>query len=479
TSAAPAITVVIGNLITSQSVVTVDSATLASGDSTVVHLQAKDSSGINLTVGGLTVVFFDSGGTSTGTTGATTDHANGTYTAVFHGLLSGTATTIHATINGVTVSSTLPTVTVTAGAASPATSVITGPVDSIASGASVLFTVQLKDTAGNALSTPGGATVVFSAISGTSTGTFVPSPAAYAGSGTDTSRFTGVLAGTRDSIRATINGSPVTTLKPTMLVFPGPASAATSTVAVSDSVVAAGGIDTLRLTTRDAAGNLLGKGGLTVAFTLSGGTSTGNVGATTDLGNGIYQAIFTGLNAGSAVSVGATIGGTPVTSALPTIRVNTTVHVSNILADSTWTLAASPHIVHGYLKVGNGATLTIQPGAVVKFDTASGLQVGDTAAAQGGGLSLAGTALQPITMTTDSNGVRPGFWKGIEVQRLLAPTTWTHVLIEGAGGTRTFPTARSCLLSANNTGAALVVDSLHMRVCQNDGIELWGGALTV
>ncbi len=478
TSGVPSITVVLGNLITSQSVVTVDSATLASGDSGVVHLQAKDSSGINLTVGGLTVVFFDSGGTSTGTVGATTDHANGTYTAVFHGLLSGTATTIHATINGVTVSSTLPTVTVIPGAASPATSVITGPVDSIASGASVLFTLQLKDAAGNLLTAPGG-TVVFSAIAGTSTGTFVPSPAAYAGAGTDTARFTGVLAGTRDSIRATINGNPVTTLKPTMLVFPGPASAATSTVAVSDSVVAAGGIDTLRLTTRDAAGNLLGKGGLTVSFTLSGGTSTGNVGATTDLGNGTYQAIFTGVNAGSAVSVGATIGGTPVSSALPTIRVNTTVHVSNILADSTWTLAASPHVVHGYLKIANGATLTIQPGAVVKFDTASGLQVGDTAAAQGGGLSLAGTALQPITMTTDSNGVRFGFWKGIEVQRLLAPTTWTHVLIEGAGGTRTSPVIQACLLSVNQSGAALTVDSLHVRACQNIGINLWGGTLTV
>ncbi|HZH40723.1 MAG TPA: invasin domain 3-containing protein [Gemmatimonadales bacterium] len=478
TSAAPSITVVLGNLITSQSVVTVDSATLSSGDSSVVHLQAKDSAGINLTVGGLTVVFFDSGGTSTGTVGPTTDHANGTYTAVFHGLLAGTATTMHATINGVTVSSTLPTVTVTPGTASPATSVVTGPVDSIASGAGVLFTIQLKDAAGNSLTTPGG-TVVFSTIAGTSTGTFAPSPAAYAGSGTDTARFTGVLAGTRDSIKATINGNPVTTAKPTMLVFPGPASALASTVTVSDSVVAAGGIDTLRLTARDAAGNLLGKGGLTVAFSLSGGTSTGNIGATTDLGNGTYQAIFTGVNAGSAVSVGATIGGTPVSSALPTIRVNTTVHVANILADSTWTAVASPHVVHGYLKIANGATLTIQPGAVVKFDTASGLQVGDTAAGQAGGLSLAGTAAQRIALTVDSTAIRPGFWKGIEVQRLLAPTTWTHVLIEGAGGTRAFPTARSCLLSANNTGAALSVDSLHVRACQNDGIELWGGALTV
>src|SRR4029077_735097 len=176
TSALPSITAVIGNLITSQSVVTVDSATLASGDSTVVHLQAKDSAGINLTVGGLTVVFFDSGGTSTGTTGPKTDHATWPYTAVFHGLLAGTATTIHATINGVTVSSSLPSVTVTPGGASPATSVVTAPIDSVASGGSVLFTIQLKDAAGNPLTTAGGASVVFSTTFGTSTGTIAPSP---------------------------------------------------------------------------------------------------------------------------------------------------------------------------------------------------------------------------------------------------------------------------------------------------------------
>jgi hypothetical protein len=79
----------------------------------ILTLRAKDANGNNLTTGGLAVGFTVSGGTSTGTVGATTDQANGTYTAVFTGGTAGTATTVHATIGGVAVTSTLPTITVT------------------------------------------------------------------------------------------------------------------------------------------------------------------------------------------------------------------------------------------------------------------------------------------------------------------------------------------------------------------------------
>jgi hypothetical protein len=81
----------------------------------ILTLRAKDANGNNLTTGGLAVRFTVSGGTSTGTVGATTDQANGTYTAVFTGTTAGTATTVHATIGGVAVTSPLPTLTVTSG----------------------------------------------------------------------------------------------------------------------------------------------------------------------------------------------------------------------------------------------------------------------------------------------------------------------------------------------------------------------------
>jgi hypothetical protein len=77
-------------------------------------LRAKDGNGADLTAGGLTVAFSASGGTSTGTISATTDHGDGTYTAIYTGTVAGTAQSIGATIDGVAVTTTKPTVTVLA-----------------------------------------------------------------------------------------------------------------------------------------------------------------------------------------------------------------------------------------------------------------------------------------------------------------------------------------------------------------------------
>jgi hypothetical protein len=208
-----------GGVSTSRSTVSVSAATVASGGTVTLTLQAKDASGNNLTSGGLTVGFTASGGTSTGAIGPTSDHGDGTYTAVFTGGTAGTATTIHATIGGAAVTSTPPTVTVT----------------------------------------------------------------------------------------------------------PGSVSTSRSTVTVSAGTVAPGGTVTLTLQARDAAGNNLTGGGLAVAFSVSGGTSTGTIGATTDHANGTYTAVFTAGAAGTATTVHATIGGVAVSSTLPTITVATVV----------------------------------------------------------------------------------------------------------------------------------------------------------
>jgi hypothetical protein len=78
---------------------------------------------------------------------------------------------------------------------------------------------------------------------------------------------------------------------------------------------------TLQLQAKDAAGNNLTAGGLTVAFSASGGTSTGTIGSTTDNANGKYTATFTGGTAGTATTIGATINTVAVTSTLPTVTV--------------------------------------------------------------------------------------------------------------------------------------------------------------
>lgn len=113
---------------------------------------------------------------------------------------------------------------------------------------------------------------------------------------------------------------PATSFSATALA--GAVSAATSVVTATATSVLSGAIATLTLHAKDAFGNDLTTGGRSVAFSVTGGTSTGTIGPTVDRGDGTYTAPFTGVLAGTALTIGATIDGTPVTSApLPTIAV--------------------------------------------------------------------------------------------------------------------------------------------------------------
>ncbi len=56
-------------------------------------------------------------------------------------------------------------------------------------------------------------------------------------------------------------------------------------------------------------------------FSVSGGSSQGTIGPTRDNGDGTYEADFTATAAGTTLTVGATINGSPVSSTLPTILV--------------------------------------------------------------------------------------------------------------------------------------------------------------
>jgi hypothetical protein len=205
----------------SRSTVTVSVETVASGGAVTLTLQAKDASSTNLTTGGLTVLFSVSGGTSAGTVSATTDNANGTYTANFTAVTAGTATTVRATIGGTTVTSTLPSITVTPGAVSTSQSTVTVSVQTVASGGAVTLQLQAKDANGNNL-TSGSLTVVFSVSGGTSTGTI--GATTDNANGTYTAVFTAVAAGTATTVRATIGGSPLTSALPTVTVTTASAS---------------------------------------------------------------------------------------------------------------------------------------------------------------------------------------------------------------------------------------------------------------
>lgn len=307
----------------SQCTVTASPASIAVAGTSTLTLQAKNSSGVNLTTGGDTVVFTATGGTATGTISATTDNSDGTYTATYTGTGAGTAQTIHATIDGVAVTTTLPTVTVTSAAQSPDATkctVAAAPTSIAVAGTSTL-TLQAKDSTGANL-TVGGAVVVFTASGGTSTGTI--SATTDHANGTYTAVYTGTAAGTAQTIHATINGVAVTTASPTVTVTAAAQvpDATKCTVTAFPATITIAGTSVLTLQAKDSSGVNLTVGGATVVFTATGGTSVGTVSATTDLNNGTYTAVYTGTVVGTAQTINATINGVAVTTTLPTVTVS-------------------------------------------------------------------------------------------------------------------------------------------------------------
>jgi hypothetical protein len=105
----------------SQSELTVSNSQVASASTINVTLFLRDTKGAALISTSPVVSFSAAGGTSTVTMGTISNNGDGTYTSVFTGATAGTATTLHASINGRELTSTLPTLTVTA-AAGPARS---------------------------------------------------------------------------------------------------------------------------------------------------------------------------------------------------------------------------------------------------------------------------------------------------------------------------------------------------------------------
>ncbi len=382
TSPAPTITVTPGAAAAGTSTVTVGSAILVAGASATVTLTLRDAAGNRLTSGGQPIVFTMGGGTSQGSFSLVTDHGDGTHSTLFTATVPGTPRSIGATIGGVSVTTALPTITVSPGALSLAQSTLTAGAATLVSGTTMTLTFIARDREGNQLTT-GGATVAFVKGSGTSDGTI--SGVIDNGNGTYGAVFTATTAGTARTLSATVDAVPVTSLAPTIAVTPGAPSPATSTIAASPTTLFIGDTATLALTARDAAGNLVGTGGATVAFTKGAGTSDGTIGAATDLGDGRYRALFTATASGSTRAVGATLGGIAI--AAPSVMI-TVSDVPPSLALSTVTVGTST------LTSGAQTTLTlvVRDATGTPF-TSGGLTVGFVPGA--------GTSAGSISATTD------------------------------------------------------------------------------
>jgi adhesin/invasin len=140
---------------------------------------------------------------------------------VFTGQIAGTSATVAASVGGVPVTTTPPTLTVIPGAASAVASVVMASAGTVASNTGATLTLIAKDAFGNQLIS-GGDAISFAAGGGTSTGNI--GTAVDNGDGTYTATFTGILAGTATTVGAAVNGQNVTTAQPTITVVPGAAA---------------------------------------------------------------------------------------------------------------------------------------------------------------------------------------------------------------------------------------------------------------
>jgi hypothetical protein len=192
-------------------------ATVASGNTDLLTIVVKDTTGNTVT--GLANGAFNlslSGGTSAGTFGTVAETATkGTYTCTFTATTAGTVSTVTASVTGVALT-TKPTITVTPGAVSGTNSTVGFATPTLTLGGTDVVTIVVKDGAGNAISGLANGAFGFSLSGGTSTGTF-GTITETATKGTYTGTFTATTAGTVSTLTATVSSVTLTT-KPTVQV---------------------------------------------------------------------------------------------------------------------------------------------------------------------------------------------------------------------------------------------------------------------
>lgn len=370
----PAVTISVlpGPAFSATSTLAVASSSVSSGQSSLVTATLRDLNN-NLISSGVLVTFNKSGGTSTGAFSSVVNVGGGVFTTEYSGLTAGTSQTLTISVDGVALSPSV-TIQVVPGAPVVANSTLTASAPTVVSGNFVTVTGTLRDINNNPVET--GITVSFSKSGGTSTGTF--NSVTNAGLGAYNIRYTGVLAGTSQDIKVLVNGVDLG-LNTSIAVLPGVPSASTSTLSLSSSSVASGSGVLMTATLRDDASNLISSG-YTVAFSNSGGTSTGTIGAVTSAGSGQYTATYTGVNAGTAQTIGINVDSVAlgVTRSL-SVTAGTASSVLSTLTSSGTTMLAGQSINLTFTLRDTNSN-PISTGYVVSFVATGGTSTGSLSA---------------------------------------------------------------------------------------------------
>jgi hypothetical protein len=122
-------------------------------------------------------------------------------------------------------------------------------------------------------------------------------------------------------------------------------------------------------------------------------------------------------------------GGQFANNEFTAIRYVLTTHSGNLLQDESW-MGTFTHHITDQVFISDGVTLTINPGAVIKFDASKKITV-----QQGGRLVAEGTVASPITFTSIKDDSVGGDTNGDGNSTLPAPGDWQSIVVDGAQAT--------------------------------------------
>jgi hypothetical protein len=237
------------------------------------------------------------------------------------------------------------------------------------------------------------------------------------------------------------------------------------------------------------------------AVTWSGaGIATSSTTTSASTGTSSNQwTIPAGAVPGTPVTVTATISGeTPVTFTASVTAppagacsgTGGTIHTNHVTATETWSLAASPHRVNARVEVQNGATLTVEPGAVLCFLMPA--QVGDPNGGLNvvnGSLQAIGTSAAPIQFIRASTANPQFVWNGLQ---FAAGTTshldhaiveYTLVLVHGTllSDSTTFSNTTTIFIQPASTGTQITRARVeqHPQAGNFAAVSIFGATNTV
>jgi len=179
----------------------------------------------------------------------------------------------------------------------------------------------------------------------------------------------------------------------------------------SPSIIQANGTSTTTITAvlMDAWQDTVESATNLVNFTITSGTASAQlVGpASVNAAKGVATITLRSTTVPGLVVVQASSPGLISSSTTVAVFLNTTKVSGLIATNTTWKLANSPYEVVDDVTIGQGITLTIEPGVTIRFNRERDIYVN-------GALIANGTPTNKITFTANSAAPFPGYWGGIK-----------------------------------------------------------------